>query len=225
MAKLINKKNLVLEEVVGGATSLRVLIQDEHWWRNQSTHIRALLDIRRVISSVAAETAIADSAEIEENVSFKGAVIICERALVKSGSYIVGPVVIGEDCQIGPNCFINGNTIIGPGTRIGQGAEIKSSVLLEAVALYHFSYIGNSIVGRNVNIAAGVITAVRRFDRKNIFVKLPKRDFDTLQSKVGAIIGDGAQLGVGVLIYPGRTIEPDSRVPPGFIVKKNFLAS
>jgi bifunctional UDP-N-acetylglucosamine pyrophosphorylase/glucosamine-1-phosphate N-acetyltransferase len=86
----------------------------------------------------------------------------------------------------------------------------------------HFSYIGDSIVGRNVNVAAGVITAVRRFDGGTIMVRLPGHDLDTKRRKFGALIGDHVQLGIGVLIYPGRTIEPGVCVPPGFVVRRNY---
>jgi len=151
-------------------------------------------------------------------------VIIQRGTKIFSGAYIEGPTIIGKNCYIGPNCHIRPYCMIGNDVTIGQGAEIKASILLDKCKISHFSYIGNSLLGRNVNIAAGVITAVRRFDNQNIVIFLPTgKQYDTGKYKFGAIIGDNVQIGIGVLILPGRIIKPNSTVEPGIIVRKNIL--
>jgi len=63
--------------------------------------------------------------EVEDNVMLKGEVSIGEGTVVRSGSYIVGPVVIGRNCEIGPNCYIRPHTAIGDGCHVGSSVEIK----------------------------------------------------------------------------------------------------
>jgi bifunctional UDP-N-acetylglucosamine pyrophosphorylase/glucosamine-1-phosphate N-acetyltransferase len=52
---------------------------------------------------------------VEPNVTLKGAVSIGKGTVVRSGSYIEGPVIIGENCRIGPKCYIRPATTIGDG--------------------------------------------------------------------------------------------------------------
>ncbi|MFH1445613.1 MAG: bifunctional sugar-1-phosphate nucleotidylyltransferase/acetyltransferase, partial [Nanoarchaeota archaeon] len=92
--------------------------------------------------------------EVEPNATIKGKVKIGKGTLVKNGAYIEGPVVIGENCTIGPNCFIRGSTSIGNNCRVGNGVEIKNSIIMNKSYVNHLSYIGDSIIGNNVNIGA-----------------------------------------------------------------------
>jgi len=68
--------------------------------------------------------------EVEENVVMKGAVSIGKDTVVRSGSYIVGPVIIGQNCDIGPNCCIRASTSIGDNCHIGAAVEVKNSIIM-----------------------------------------------------------------------------------------------
>ena len=162
-------------------------------------------------------------ARIEKNVHIKGKIIIGRGTTIKSGVYIEENVRIGDNCIIGPNCYLRGATTIGDSCHIGQAVEIKNSIVGDGVNISHLSYLGDSIIGNNVNIGAGNITANLRFDGKNIKSPVNGNVQDTERKKLGVIIGDNCQTGVNVSFYPGVKINPDSKIIPGEIVKKDVI--
>ena len=75
--------------------------------------------------------------EVEENVVLKGNVHIGKNTLVRSGSYIEGPVIIGEGCDIGPGCHIRPGTSIADGCHIGHAVGVKNSIVMRGSKLPH----------------------------------------------------------------------------------------
>jgi hypothetical protein len=104
---------------------------------------------------------------------------------------------IDEECDIGPNCYIRPFTSIGRNVRIGNACEVKNSLILDDTHIGHLSYVGDSIIGENCNFGAGTITANLRFDKKNIKVKIKDRVVDSSRTKLGVIMGDNVQTGIG----------------------------
>lgn len=162
------------------------------------------------------------SGTVEDGVTLKGEVVIGEGTVIKSGAYIEGPVVIGKNCIIGPNCFIRSGTTIGDGSKVGNGVDIKNAVIGEGSSIAHLAYIGDSVIGDNVNVAAGVVTANLRHDKETIKTPVKGEMVDTNRKKLGAIIGDGVNLGINTAIYPGRKIWPHINTMPGQIVDKDI---
>jgi len=159
--------------------------------------------------------------KIEPNVTIKGNVFVGKGTLIKSGTYIEGPVYIGNDCEIGPNAFIRKDTVIMDMVR--TRAEIVDSVLMEGVAAKHNCYIGHSVIGENVNIGAGTISADYRHDAKNNITIVNGKKVDSKRRKLGAFIGNNVNTGIGTLIYPGRKIWPNLGTLPGEIVTKDKI--
>lgn len=157
---------------------------------------------------------------VEKNVTINGNVIIGKNTIVKSGTYIEGPVYIGENCIIGPNAYIRPDTVIEDNCNIR--AEVYDAVIMENTTAKHFSYIAHSVIGENVNYAAGTITADYRHDAKNNITLIKGKKIDTGRRKLGAFIGDNVRTGIGTLIYPGRKIWPGKTTLPGEIVKKDI---
>ena len=160
--------------------------------------------------------------EVEPRTTIKGKVKIGKGTIIKNGSYIEGPVVIGENCTIGPNCFIRGSTTIGHNCRIGNGVEIKNSIIMNKVSICHLSYVGDSVIGNNVNIGAGNITANLRHDKSTIKTPVGDDIVDSGRRKLGAIIADDVHTGINTTIYPGRKIWPNMTTMPGEIVKEDI---
>ncbi len=109
-----------------------------------------------------------NSGEIEANVVLKGAVSVDKGTIIRSGSYIVGPVIIGQNCDIGPNCFIRPSTAIGDNCHIGAAVEVKNSIVMNGTKIPHFNYVGDSVIGENCNLGAGTKIANLKLDKKNI---------------------------------------------------------
>ena len=149
---------------------------------------------------------------IESNVHINGDVGIGQGSVIKSGVYIDGPVLIGNNCEIGPNCFLRPFTVLENDVKIGHACEIKGSLVMSGSKIPHLSYIGDSIIGSNVNLGAGTITANLRMDRNTIKATIKKEKIDTKKKKLGAIIGDNAQSGIGVTLMPGVIVGKNSAI-------------
>jgi NDP-sugar pyrophosphorylase family protein len=158
---------------------------------------------------------------IEQNVTMHGKVGIGKGTLIRSGSYIEGPVLIGMDCKVGPNCYIRPYTVLGNNVKIGNACEIKASLIMENSSIPHLSYIGDSIIGRNVNLGAGTITANLRFDKKSIKARIKGEEIDSQRKKLGAIIGDNSQSGIGVTFFPGVMVGMNCAIWPNMNVTQD----
>ncbi len=158
---------------------------------------------------------------IEKGVVIKGNVVVGKETRILSGVYIEGNVVIGKNCKIGPNCYLRGSTSIGNNCHIGQAVEIKNSIIEDNSNVPHLSYVGDSIIGENVNFGAGTIAANLRHDNKNIKSIVKGELIDTGRRKLGTVIGDDVHLGINTNIYPGRKIFSGKSTLPGEVVKKD----
>lgn len=148
-----------------------------------------------------------------------GLVALGEGSQILPGVVIDGPVVIGRNCKIGPNCYLRGATAIADSVHIGQGCEVKNSIIGEGSAVPHLSYVGDSIIGRNVNLGGGTITSNFRHDGETHRTLVCGKLVDTGLDKLGAIIGDGVRTGICTAIYPGRKLGPAVTTLPGAVVK------
>jgi bifunctional UDP-N-acetylglucosamine pyrophosphorylase/glucosamine-1-phosphate N-acetyltransferase len=117
---------------------------------------------------------------------------------------IEGPVRIGRDCRIGPFTHIRGATELAESVHLGNFVEVKKSTLGSRSRARHLAFIGDAVVGEDVNIAAGVITA--NSDGRKTYV---------------TEIGDGASVGSGtVLIAPCR-LDTGAATGSGAVVTRN----
>jgi UDP-N-acetylglucosamine diphosphorylase / glucose-1-phosphate thymidylyltransferase / UDP-N-acetylgalactosamine diphosphorylase / glucosamine-1-phosphate N-acetyltransferase / galactosamine-1-phosphate N-acetyltransferase len=156
---------------------------------------------------------------VEPYTTIKGEVVLGKGTLIRSGSYIEGPVIIGENCDIGPNCFIRPSTAIGNHVRIGNAVEIKNTIIMENTHVGHLSYAGDSVIGRRCNFGAGTKIANLRHDGKNIKVMLKGRILDSGRRKLGVIMGDDVHTGINTSINIGVIVEKGRFTYPGEIVK------
>ncbi len=74
------------------------------------------------------------------------------------GSYISAGTIIGEDCSIGPHAYIRPGSVIGDRVKIGDFVEIKNSTIGNDTKIPHHAYIGDSDLGKSINIGSGTIT-------------------------------------------------------------------
>ncbi|MBK1855526.1 hypothetical protein JO972_11195 [Verrucomicrobiaceae bacterium 5K15] len=151
-----------------------------------------------------------------------GFVSVGKGSKILPGVVIEGNVVIGENCKIGPNCYLRGSTTIGNDCHIGQAVEIKNSIVGHGSSVGHLSYVGDSVIGNQVNFGAGTITSNLRHDGANHKSMIEGRLLDTGRRKFGAIIGDGTHTGILTAIYPGRKLGPNSSTRPNDTVERDL---
>ena len=158
------------------------------------------------------------TADLEENTTIKGNVVIGKDTIIRAGSYIEGPTIIGNNCNIGPNCYIRAHTAIGDNCHIGHASEVKNSIVMDNSNVPHQNYVGDSIMGSNCNLGAGTKIANLRLDKKNITVILNGRKIDTKRRKFGAALGDNVQTGINATINIGTTIGNNCFIAQGSAV-------
>lgn len=159
--------------------------------------------------------------EIEENVVIKGKLFLGKNSVIKSGTYIEGSAYIGKDCVIGPNAYLRGTTLIACESHIAN-SEIKNSIILSGSKVPHFSYIGDSIIGKNVNLGAGTKIANLRHDGKNVKVFLNGKKTDSGRRKLGVLIGHNSKLGINTSVNCGVIIGKNCFIHPGRVVERNL---
>jgi bifunctional UDP-N-acetylglucosamine pyrophosphorylase/glucosamine-1-phosphate N-acetyltransferase len=155
----------------------------------------------------------------------EGHIEIGDNTRILPGVFIEGNVTIGANCKIGPNCYLRGNTSIGDNCHIGQSVEVKNSIILSNSNVGHLSYVGDSILGSNVNLGAGTMTSNLRHDGKNHRSMINDALVDTGRRKLGAIIGNGVHTGINTSIYPGRKLFPGTSTRPGEVVQHDLHPS
>jgi len=150
---------------------------------------------------------------------------------LEPSAIIKGPAVIGKNCDIRQGAYMRGNIFAGEGCVIGHAAEIKNSIMMDHSEVGHFNYIGDSIVGRHVNMGAGSKLANLQFrsreeKQKNfihpIQIPLPSEDLKTGMEKLGAVVGDHAEIGCNAVLCPGTLIGKDTWVYPSLMVPKGY---
>ena len=151
----------------------------------------------------------------------RGNLQLGENTEILPGVVIEGNVIIGDHCRIGPNCYIRGNVSIGNNCVVGQGVEVKNSIIGNRVFISHLSYVGDSILGDDVNIGGGTIFSNFRHDEQ--LHRCMNKDgilMNTDRLKLGAILEEGVKTGANSVILPGRRLAAGRHIMPGEIVRK-----
>lgn len=165
------------------------------------------------------------------SVVIKGEVHIEEGALVEENTYIQGPCFIGAGAEVRFGAYIRGDVYVGSGAVVGHDTEVKHSLLLPGAKAAHFAYVGDSILGREVNLGAGTKFANVRVDmgKDNLILRISGENYDSGIRKFGAILGNNASVGCNTVTNPGTLMGRDSLayplsnlsgyIPPRTIVK------
>jgi bifunctional UDP-N-acetylglucosamine pyrophosphorylase/glucosamine-1-phosphate N-acetyltransferase len=117
--------------------------------------------------------------------------------------YIHGEVKIGRDCRIGPFAFLRHGTVIGDDVVLGVFTELKNASLADGVRARHHSYLGDAVIGRNVNVGAGSITA--NFDGENVNQ---------------TTVGDDCYIGSGAVLIAPLVLPSGANVGAGTVVSQ-----
>jgi NDP-sugar pyrophosphorylase family protein len=140
---------------------------------------------------------------------------VAEGAVVEEAAIVVGPALIGRDCRVYAGSLVRGPVILGDGAVVGHGSEVVRSVLLNGAHASHLNYVGDSILGANVNLGAGAVCSNVKLGGGTVRVSVEDDLHDTDLDKLGAILGDGVQLGCNVVASPGTLVGPRTWVYPG----------
>jgi len=150
--------------------------------------------------------------------SSNGIVHIDESAIIEPGVHIIGPAYIGPNAIIRHGAYIREYSWICANALVGHSSETKHSVLLPGAKAPHFNYVGDSVLGPEVNLGAGVKLSNLRNDGGEVHVRIKGERIASGLRKFGAIIGEGSQLGCNAVTNPGVVLGPRCMVMPNTTV-------
>lgn len=145
--------------------------------------------------------------------TYKEGILIGQDVTIEDGATILPPTVICDGAIIRQGAYIRGGVFIGERAVVGHSTEVKNSILMDGAQAPHFNYVGDSILGNSAHIGAGVILSNLKADKSTIIIR-GETSLSTGMRKLGAILGDGAEVGCNAVLNPGSVIGKGSTVYP-----------
>jgi NDP-sugar pyrophosphorylase family protein len=167
-------------------------------------------DVLKSLHDIASELASADVlGDVKPGAHIVGDVAVGPGTVVEPGAVIKGPTYIGADCEIRAGAYVRGDSIIGDRCVVGNSSEVKNSLMLEGSHAPHYNYVGDSVLGLDVNLGAGVKLSNWKISAdKYIVFRHGEEVVDTGLNKIGAILGDGVEIGCNSVLNPGTIVGP-----------------
>ena len=150
---------------------------------------------------------------------------IAKSAKVAPTANITGPCIVGPETEVRHCAFIRGKALIGAGCVVGNSTELKNVILFDQAKVPHYNYVGDSILGFQAHMGAGSITSNVKSDKTLVVIRDGEERFPTGLKKVGAMLGDRAEIGCNTVLNPGTVIGRDSSVYPTSCVRGTVPAN
>ena len=204
----------VVERVI--AESTLSLVRADRWldvgrpWELLAANEWKLDDLERDIRGVVADDA-----------TLRGSVVVEAGATVEPGVVIEGPALVRAGAHVGPNAYIRGQTLLGEDVEVGHSVEVKNSVVMSGTNVPHLSYVGDSVLGRSVNLGASTTVANLRHDDQPVRMTVKGERVSTGRRKFGVVVGDGAKTGIDTSLNAGVVLDAGARTGPGECVLRD----
>lgn len=137
-------------------------------------------------------------------------IFMAPECKVEPGAVIVGPAIIGNGVSIRTGAYVRQNVILGEGSLVGAHSEVKGSILLPGAKAPHQAYVGDSILGRGVNLGAGTICSNVKNIGSEVTFRAGGEVIKTGLKKFGAVLGDECKTGCNTVLNPGVVMGPGS---------------
>lgn len=128
------------------------------------------------------------------------------------------PAVIGSGTQIRPGAFLRGYVFVGENCVIGNSTELKHCIILDNAQIPHYNYVGDSVLGNHSHMGAGAVCSNLKSDGKPVVVH-GEEEYETGLRKLGAILGDYADIGCGCVLNPGTVVGKNTSIYPQTAVR------
>jgi bifunctional UDP-N-acetylglucosamine pyrophosphorylase/glucosamine-1-phosphate N-acetyltransferase len=159
--------------------------------------------------------------DVHPDADLRGSVVVEAGATVDAGVVIEGPALVRAGASVGPNAYVRGATLIGEDATVGHAVEIKNSVLMAGATVGHLSYVGDSVLGCDVNFGAGTTVANLRHDDANVRVRVKGESTSTGRRKFGVVCGDAVKTGIDAALNAGVVLGTGARTEPGETVRRD----
>lgn len=130
---------------------------------------------------------------------------VARDAKIAPGAFIAAPCIIGAGTEVRHGAFLRGSALIGKRCVIGNSTEVKNAILFDEVKVPHYNYVGDSVLGWRVHLGAGTVLSNTRCDREKVVVRTDP-PVTTNRRKLGAVLGDGCEVGCNCVLNPGTVM-------------------
>lgn len=139
---------------------------------------------------------------------------ISRNATVAESACINAPCIIEAGAEIRHCAYIRGSALIGAESVVGNSTELKNVILFNSVQVPHYNYVGDSVLGYKSHMGAGAITSNVKSDKSDVTINFCGETIATGRRKIGAMIGDGVEIGCNSVLCPGAVIGKNTVVYP-----------
>jgi NDP-sugar pyrophosphorylase family protein len=152
--------------------------------------------------------------QLDENFNINNGIAIHKTTKIESGAVLKAPIIIGENCFVAATAYLRGGVYLGKSSVVGPGCEVKTCIMLHHSVIAHLNFVGDSIVGSDVNFEAGSLTANHYNERvwKEINVVHHLELIRTNTTRFGSLIGDHCRIGANAVLSPGTMLQQNSIV-------------
>ena len=149
----------------------------------------------------------------EEYTEVAPQVWVHKTATIAPTAFLGAPCIFGAETEVRHGAFIRGSALVGNGCVVGNSVELKNVILFDKVQVPHFNYVGDSILGYKAHMGAGSVTSNVKSDHSLVVIH-GNQNIPTGIKKVGAFLGDCAEIGCNSVLNPGTVIGRNSMVYP-----------
>ncbi len=158
--------------------------------------------------------ALGSALDSAEYVQVSNMVWVAKTAVIAPTAYLGRRTIIGPGTEVRHGAFIRENAIVGAGCVVGNSVELKNCVLCDLVEVPHYNYVGDSILGVHAHMGAGSVTSNIKSDQTDVVVHDGDIHYETKLLKVGAMLGDYAEVGCNSVLNPGTVVGRRSTIYP-----------
>jgi NDP-sugar pyrophosphorylase family protein len=149
-------------------------------------------------------------------------IAIAEGCVIEPGAVLVGPAILERGVVVRTGAYVRSDVVLCEGSLVGAHSEVKGAILLPGAKAPHQAYVGDTILGRDVNLGAGTICS----NVKNVGAEVTFRfQSDTIHTglrKLGAILGDGCKTGCNTVLNPGVLMGPGCVTYPNATLRGGY---
>jgi len=149
-------------------------------------------------------------------------IAIAPGCKIEPGAVIVGPAILEHGVTVRTGAYVREHVVLGAGSLVGAHTEVKGSVLFPGARAPHQNYVGDSVLGRDVNLGAGTILSNVKNVGREVTFRHEGEVVHTGLRKFGAVLGDGCKTGCNTVLNPGVLLGPGSVTYPNATLRGGF---
>jgi NDP-sugar pyrophosphorylase family protein len=151
-----------------------------------------------------------------------GPLAIAGDCTIEPGAVLSGPLIVGSGSTIRTGAYVRGGVVLGSRCIVGAHTEVKRALFLDGARAPHQNYVGDSILGRDVNLGAGTILSNVKNVGREVTFQHGGQTVRTGLRKLGAVLGDGCRTGCNTVLNPGVLMGPGCVTYPNVALRSGF---